>query len=377
MIEYGTLKLIWWLFILVLFMVFFVFGGRDFGVCILLPWVGKNDDERRVLINSIGPTWEGNQVWFITAGGAMFAAWPIVYATAFSGLYYALLLVLFSLILRPPGFDFRSKLASPIWRSTWDWALFISGFVPALVFGIGLGNLLLGVPFSLNEILQSQYEGSFFQLLNPFSIAMGLAAVSLLALQGGVYLQKKLMDEFLPRLKKINLILGSVFILLFVLIGLWITFRLQGYHIQSVMDINASLNPNAKEVLIGKNWLHNFDYFPVLWALPVMTLLTVLFAMMCSLKNHTTTAVLMCSLAIVFGLATVSLTLFPFILPSSSHPNHSLTVWDATSSHLTLQYMFYVAVVFLPIILSYTFWVFRVLTGKIKTSEMLKQTESY
>ena len=186
--DYETLKLIWWLFIGVLLIGFAVTDGFDMGVAILLPFLGKTDDERRVIINTIGPVWEGNQTWFVTAGGAMFAAWPLVYAAAFSGFYVALLLVLFALFFRPVGFDYRSKLPNPAWRDFWDWGLFAGGAVPALVFGVAFGNLLLGVPFSFDHDLRSFYTGTFWQLLNPFSLLVGALSLSMLVMHGAAYL---------------------------------------------------------------------------------------------------------------------------------------------------------------------------------------------
>jgi cytochrome d ubiquinol oxidase subunit II len=172
-IDYYTLKLIWWLFVGVLLIGFALLGGFDLGVGTLLPFVGRTDTQRRVILNAIGPTWEGNQVWFITAGGALFAAWPMVYATAFSGFYWALLLVLFALFFRPVGFEYRSKVEDPRWRSAWDWGLFVGGSVPALVFGVAFGNLLQGVPFHFDVFLRSYYTGSFWGLLNPFALLAG------------------------------------------------------------------------------------------------------------------------------------------------------------------------------------------------------------
>jgi len=380
MLDYGTLKILWWLFIFILFAFFFILGGRDLGVCILLPIVGKKDEERRLLINTIGPTWEGNQVWLVTAGGALFAAWPLVYAAAFSGLYFAFFLVLLALILRPPGIDFRSKLPSRTWRNMWDTALFVSGFVSTLVLGIGLGNVLLGVPFHFDDFLRSYYTGHFFQLLNPFSIAMGLAAVSLISLQAGIFLQGKLEDEFTQRLKKLNLFLGSFFLILFVFLGYWTTKGINGYLIQSIpmSFFNESIIPASKEVIIAsQGWSSNYVAFPWLWALPgtvvAMTILTLLF----SLTKCSFLGLLTNSVAIVASLATVNAALFPFILPSSTHPSHSLTLWDSVSSHLTLQYMFWATIILLPIILLYTRWVFRVLKGKAIKEEILSKVESY
>lgn len=167
MLDYESLKLIWWVLVGVLLIGFALTDGFDLGAAALLPIVGRTDSERRVVINTIAPHWDGNQVWLITAGGALFAAWPLVYAAAFSGFYWAMLLVLFALFVRPVGFDYRSKLANTRWRQTWDWGLFAGALVPSLVFGVAFGNLLLGVPFQFDGDLRVSYHGSFWQLLNP------------------------------------------------------------------------------------------------------------------------------------------------------------------------------------------------------------------
>jgi cytochrome d ubiquinol oxidase subunit II len=377
-LDYATLKVIWWFFISLLFILFFILGGRDFGVSILLPFLSKNDEDRRLIINSIGSTWEGNQVWFITAGGATFAAWPIVYATAFSGLYYALFLVLLTLILRPPGIDFRSKLPSKNWRLFWDWAIFSSGFVPALVFGVALGNLLLGLPFHFDMNLQSHYEGNFFQLLNPFAILFGLCAVAILGLHGGMYLLKKLPPELTGSVMRINMILGLTFITIFLLLGIWIAWGVSGYQIHYIGDVQNNLIPIMKEVIVApKAWLINYNQHQALWAFPIITVVAVILAIFSTAKQWATFGIVMSSLAITCALLTANAAMFPFILPSSIHPSHSVTLWDATSSHRTLAYMFWVTVVFLPIVLFYTTWVFRVLSGKMESKTMLNKAESY
>src|SRR5450830_1406752 len=188
MLDYFTLKIIWWALVGVLLIGFAIMDGHDMGVGTLLPFVGRTDLERRVAINTVGPHWDGNQVWFITAGGALFAAWPVVYATAFSGFYWAMILVLWALFFRPVGFDYRSKIHNAKWRSTWDWGLFVGGAVPPLVFGIAFGNLLQGVPFHFNNMLVSTYTGSFWQLLNPFALLTGVVSSAMITLQGGTYL---------------------------------------------------------------------------------------------------------------------------------------------------------------------------------------------
>lgn len=377
MIDYAILKIIWWGFIVALFALFFVFGGRDFGACILLPFMGKNDMQRRLIINSVGTTWEGNQVWLITAGGALFAAWPLVYATAFSGLYYAFLLVLVALILRPPGFDFRGKLSSPRWRSLWDYALFISGIVPALIFGVGLGNLFLGLPFYFDETMRSHYEGSFFQLLNPLTVVFGLASIVILAFHGGLFLQAKIGTSELTAIKRTNVLLGIVFVFLFIALGAWVI-SLSGFEIKTIRDVHGALLPLTKTVsAVAQGWLHNYHQLPALWGFPLATVVMVLLAVISAAVDFPKVAFTLSSLAIITALSTAAVALFPFIMPSSLNPNHSLTIWDAVSSHRTLFYMFIAAVFFLPIVLTYTFWVFRVLRGRLTETELSSNHASY
>ena len=195
MLDYTSLKLIWWLLVGVLLVGFAIMDGHDMGVGTLLPFVGKNDTERRVIINTVGPHWDGNQVWFITGGGAIFAAWPLVYATAFSGFYWAMLAVLWALFFRPVGFDYRSKIDNPTWRQTWDWGLFIGGAVPPLIFGVAFGNLFQGVPFSFDDHLVSTYSGSFWALLNPFALLCGVVSTAMITFHGAIYLAHRTQGE--------------------------------------------------------------------------------------------------------------------------------------------------------------------------------------
>ena len=188
MIDYAILKVIWWLFIGVLLVGFAVMDGQDMGVGTLLPFIGKTDTERRCMINAVAPHWDGNQVWFITGGGAMFAAWPMVYATAFSGFYWAMLVILIALILRPLAFDYRSKVPAQKWRSSWDWALFAGSVIPPVICGVAFGNLLQGVPFHLDETLRPIYTGNFFGLLNPFGLLCGVTGLLMMVCHGANYL---------------------------------------------------------------------------------------------------------------------------------------------------------------------------------------------
>ncbi len=363
--DYETLRLIWWALLGALLIGFAITGGFDLGVAILLPFLGKNDTERRVIINSVGATWEGNQVWFVTAGGALFAAWPMAYSVAFSGFYFALLLTLFALFMRPIGFDYRSKLPSQRWRSNWDIALFVGGFVPALIFGVAFGNLLKGVPFYFDEDMRSFYTGSFWALLNPFSLLAGLLSVSMLIMHGAVFLQMKTVDAINLRCKKMVTVFALVTMVLFALAGIWIAY-IDGYQITSEILPNAASNPLTKIVTKGLGlWLANYAHCPVLWTVPTLAFIAGSATVLLSKIERPGLAFISSSLTLATVILTAGVSLFPFLIPSSSVMNSSLTVWDASSSMMTLKIMFWVTVVFLPIVIIYTSWVFRVLRGKI------------
>jgi cytochrome bd ubiquinol oxidase subunit II len=364
--DYETLKLIWWLFVGVLLVGFAVTDGFDLGVGALLPFLGKDDDERRVIINSIGATWDGNQVWFITAGGAIFAAWPLVYATAFSGFYIALMLTLFALFFRPVGFDYRSKVADPRWRAAWDWGLFAGGFVPALIFGVAFGNLLQGVPFSFDNDLRVTYSGSFWQLLNPFALLAGVVSLAMLVMHGSVYLQIRTEGEIAARARRVTLVTGAAFILCFILAGVWIVFGIDGYHITSMPAANDAFTPIDKTVeRVAGAWMNNYHQYPLTWLAPLLGIAGAALAVAASAARKPVVAFISSSLMLAGVIFTAGIAMFPFVMPSSSDPRSSLTLWDAVSSHKTLQIMFWVVLLFLPIVLAYTSWVYRVLRGKI------------
>jgi cytochrome d ubiquinol oxidase subunit II len=375
--DFETLKLAWWAFIGVLLIGFAVTDGFDMGVTAWLPFLGKTDDERRVIINSVGATWEGNQTWLITAGGAIFAAWPFVYAAAFSGLYIALLLVLFALFFRPVGFDYRSKLASPTWRNAWDWGLFVGGAVPALVFGVAFGNLLQGLPFHFDDTLRAFYTGSFWALLNPFALLCGVVSLSMLMMHGGIYLQLKTDGVVQQRARRAALLAGTVCAASFALAGVWLSVGIEGYRIVSMPDANSVFNPLAKTVEKAAGaWLGNYRSTPLTLIAPVLGFLGIAFALQLARIGRQIPAFVFSALALAGIILTVGVSMFPFIMPSATDPNSSLTVWDAVSSKKTLGIMFIVTVGFLPIILLYTSWVYRVLRGKVteKTIQDNKHT---
>jgi cytochrome d ubiquinol oxidase subunit II len=365
MLDYATLKLIWWLLVGVLLIGFAIMDGHDMGVGALLPVLGRDDTERRVMINTVAPHWDGNQVWFITAGGAIFAAWPFVYATAFSGFYWAMLLVLFALFFRPVGFEYRSKLADPRWRKTWDWGLFAGSVVPPLVFGVAFGNLFLGVPFRLDESMRSFYSGSFWALLNPFALLFGVVSLSLLTLQGATFLSHRTEGELQARAGKAAGIVVLVLLVAFSLAGVWVAF-IDGYVIRAIGDVGASINPLMKEVERSPGaWFSNYGKYPVLWLVPALAYAGGGIVLLALRAGRTLLAFVGSSLACVSVIATAGIALFPFVLPSSAMPRASLTAWDATSSHFTLNVMLYVALIFTPIVVAYTGWAYHVMAGKI------------
>lgn len=375
--DYETLKLIWWLFIGVLLIGFAVTDGFDMGVAAWLPFLGKTDDERRVIINSVGATWEGNQTWLVTAAGAIFAAWPFVYAAAFSGLYIALLLVLFALFFRPVGFDYRSKLADPRWRSAWDWALFIGGAVPALIFGIAFGNLLLGLPFHFDDTMRSFYTGSFWALLHPFALLAGVVSLSMLMMHGAIYLELRTDGTVRERARKAALGAGLVCAAAFAAAGVWLALGIDGYRIVAMPDAGSVFNPLAKTVEKSAGaWLANYHSHPWTLAAPLAGFAGIALALQLSRAGRHGLAFIASSIALAGIILTAGGAMFPFVMPSATDPNSSLTLWDAASSHKTLGIMLLVTVVFLPLIMLYTAWVYRVMRGRVTVEAIQENTHT-
>jgi cytochrome d ubiquinol oxidase subunit II len=369
--DYATLKLIWWAIVGLLLVGFAILDGFDLGVGVLLPYVGRSDDERRVALNAVGPTWEGNQVWFITAGGATFAAWPLVYATAFSGFYVALIITLFALFLRPVGFDYRSKVADPRWRRAWDWGICVAGAVPALIFGIAFGNLLIGVPFRFDLDQRVTYTGSFVGLLNPFGLAAGIVSLALLTMHGGFYLQLRTDGAVQARAVRAARMAGIVFIAVFAAAGYWVATGLDGFQIVTMPPPDSAFLPSAKTVeRLPAGWLHNYSKYPWTIAAPLAAFGATLLALVASAWHRAGLAFILSCIGVAGVVLTAGFALFPFIMPSSSDPASSLTVWDAVSSRRTLQVMFWAVAIFLPMIILYTSWVYRVMRGKITTQRV-------
>ncbi|GIU31880.1 cytochrome d ubiquinol oxidase subunit II [Shewanella colwelliana] len=369
MFDYEMLRFIWWALIGVLFIGFAVTDGFDMGVGALLPIIGKDDTERRIMINSIAPHWDGNQVWLITAGGALFAAWPMVYAVSFSGFYVAMMLTLFALFLRPVGFDYRSKIEDPRWRKSWDWALFVGGFVPPLIIGVAFGNLLQGVPFNFDEYLRATYHGGFFGLLNPFGLLAGLVSVSMFMMQGASWLQMKTEGELRVRAVRATQVFAALLAVLFTLAGVWLATGIDGYVITSTIDTAGASNPELKTVAIEAGaWLANYDKYPLTMLFPILGIAMPLLVLVVSHFNRSGFAFLFSSVAVAMVILTCGAAMFPFVMPSSLEPNVSLTMWDATASHMTLTVMTWAAAIFVPIVLSYTVWTYLKMFGRLSRS---------
>ncbi|GGB49409.1 cytochrome d ubiquinol oxidase subunit II [Roseibium aquae] len=376
LIDFEVLRVIWWLLLGVLLIGFALTDGFDMGVGALLPFVAKTDLERRVAINTVGPVWEGNQVWFILGGGAIFAAWPPLYAVSFSGFYMAMFLILAALILRPVAFKYRSKRDGVRWRQTWDWALFIGGAVPALIFGVAVGNVLQGVPFRFTEDLMPLYEGSFFGLLNPFALLTGLTSLAMLIMHGGAWLSLKADGVVGERARVYGSYAAAGSLLGFLLAGLWLAIGLDGYAFTSPSVTDGPSNPLFSEVAKGGSWLAAYAERPWIAIAPVLGIVGAVLTFLGLRAGREVSTLLSSKLAIFGMISSVGLTMFPFILPSSIDPKSSLTVWDSSSSHLTLFVMLVATVIFMPLILAYTAWVYKVLWGKVTEEEVRSNTDT-
>lgn len=377
-LDYDVLRFIWWALLGVLLIGFAILDGYDLGTAMLLPFVARTDGERRQARETIEPHWEGHQVWLILGGGAVFAAWPLLYAVSFSGFYIAMLLVLVTLILRPVGFTFRDKLEGTGWRNFWDWALAIGGFVPSLVFGVAFGNLLLGVPFGFDAEMRLDYTGTFLGLLNPFGVLAGLVSVAMLATHGAAFLAVKADGMVAERASKIVPRAGLITAVLFVLAGIWIAFGIDGYAIAGAINHAGPSNPLAKSVARAAGaWMRNYGIHAGLIVAPVLGITGPLLAAVLSRPRGSIGALIASGFGVAGIIATAGVSLFPFLLPSSTHPEASLTVWDASSSARTLFIMLIAVLVFLPIVLIYTGAVMRLMRGRVHLVDVERRQGHY
>lgn len=378
-LDYPTLRVIWWGLMGVLLIGFALTGGWDLGICAMLPFAARTDVERRQVINCAGPTWEGNQVWFILGGGSIFAAWPFVYAVSFSAFYLAMFVVLAALIMRPVGFKYRSKRPDPAWRAGWDWALFAGGLVPSLVFGVAIGNVLQGVPFHLDSDLRTSYDGTFFGLFTPFTVLCGVLSVAMVVLHGASYLMLKLEHGAVhDRVRQCGIVASLLALALFVLGGLDAAYGGLGFHIVTGSAPDGPSNPlRTVAAAYAGGWLFNYTLYPFMIAAPVCGLLGAVVAFAGIRFRQEVPALLGSALGSFGMIATVGLSMFPFILPSSTDMHSSLTVWNASSSKPTLLIMLVATLIFLPLILLYTAWVYRILNGRVTMRSIATDPDLY
>lgn len=330
------LNILWFILVAILFCGFFFLEGFDYGVGILLPFVGKTDIERRVLINSIGPVWDGNQVWMITAGGAIFAAFPNWYATLFSGFYLALFLMLLALIIRGVSFEFRSNDDNPLWRSMWDWALCIGSFLPAFLWGIAIANLIRGVPIDANM----HFTGSFFSLFSPFTVMTGIAFVALFTYHGALYLTLKVEGDVLERIKSLTPKLGLIAIISVVAMAVLLLVE---------TDIMAK---------------------PISLIALALTAITLIVSYLAAKRAKFGRSFVATALTIIFTVATIFTGLFPRVIVSSLEPAWNLTIYNAASGVNTLKVMTIVAVILVPIVIAYQVWAYWIFRHRVSVDEL-------
>jgi cytochrome d ubiquinol oxidase subunit II len=376
MFDYATLRVIWWALLGTLLIGFAILDGFDFGVAGLLKVLGRDNEERRVLLEGIEPTWEGNQVWFIVAGGATFAAWPMVYAVSFSGMYFAIALVLLALILRPVGFNFRDKVHDPRWASLWDWVLTGSGLTVMLVSGVAFGNLFLGLPFRFDDDLRMSWHGGFFDLLHPFALLSGLVSLSMLLAHGACWAALKADHLIAARAVTIARWMTLLFAALYVAAGVWLAYGIPGYAISGPMSTEGVSNPLYKQVVVGSSWFASYMQYPWFWIAPLLALASAV-GVQALIGRRSVAGFIASSLMVGSTIASAGFALFPFLLPSHLDPHSSLTVWDASSSRGTLQLMLVVTAVLLPVIILYTSWVYRVMRGRVTLEQVRKAHGGY
>jgi len=383
--DLQTLQLIWWALVGVVLILYATTAGFDFGVTLLMPFLkrkakfAENDAERRVILNTIAPTWDGNQTWLVFAGGALFVIWPSVYAATFSGMYFLMMMILWSFFLRPTGFDYRGKLPSHTWRSTWDWALFLSALLPVFSFGLIIGNLFIGLPIAYDPILmRSFYFGSFFGLFHVFPVVCGLAALAMCLMHGTAHLNRRTDGSLKIYFQRLNTQFIWIFLLLVTVAGFMLT-RIPGY-VLAGMSAHPLAEPfnNITLVIPGGWWMvlktHYWKWIPVVgvYLFALLTLYTQ--------KKNASLSFWMSALAVASTVTLFGVGLFPFVLPSSVNPQQSLTLWSASSAQFTLMGMFYFAVVLLVIIVAYKFWGYHALWGKkatLSTKDVEKQDHTF
>jgi cytochrome d ubiquinol oxidase subunit II len=339
-------QIIWFILWGVLWAVYFMLDGFDFGVGMLHSFIGKNDAEKRTAINTIGPVWDGNEVWLITAGGATFAAFPTTYALMFSYLYSALLIILFALIFRGVALEFRGKGESATWKKGWDFAILVGSFVPSLLFGVAFGNIFQGLPMD-----EQGYHGTLFTLLNPYGLITGLFFVILFIVHGSLWLSIKTEGDIKTRAIEVAS-------------KTW-------YLLAVVAVVFLILTAFATRLY------NNYIDMPVWFLVPILAVLSLFGIKMFSSKDRFAAAFASSCILIVMVTFTGIIGLYPNLIPSNIDPQYSLTIFNSSSSPYTLRIMTIVAIIFVPIVIAYQIWIYRIFRHKLSPNDILKDTESY
>jgi cytochrome d ubiquinol oxidase subunit II len=350
--DISIFQITWFVLWAVLWAVYFMLDGFVLGTGFLSGIIAKTDTEKRVLINSVGPVWDGNEVWLLTAGGATFAAFPTTYALMFSNLYSALILLLFALIVRGVSFEFRGKIDNDTWRGSWDKAIMISSFLPALLFGVAFGNIFKGIPMRNDFVnLQFTYEGGLIGLLNPYGLVTGLLFVLLFAVHGSLYISTKTVGDLSSRaLALANKIWPALLVVAVVFLGFT-------YPATKLYD--------------------NYLKAPVLLIVPVIAVVSLIMIKLFAAKGEKGKAFTFSCLTIVFVVFTGVTGLFPNLLPSSLDPASNLTIYNSSSSLITLKLMTVVALIMVPIVIAYKIWVYRIFRAPITSEEVLADKHAY
>ncbi|MGA2551850.1 MAG: cytochrome d ubiquinol oxidase subunit II [Burkholderiaceae bacterium] len=377
MFDYPTLRVLWWLLMGIVLIGFAVMDGFDLGVGALIRVLARDDDERRSLIETFEAHWEGNQVWLVLGGGAVFAAWPFLYAASFSGFYFAILLVLLALIVRPVSLNFRNKSTQPRWRAVWDGLLTFSGVVPPLLFGVAFGNLFLGVPLRFDETMRITYDGGLLGLLRPYALLVGLVSLSLFLMQGATFLTLKADELIAKRALHLLFILAPLYALLYAGAGAWLAWGVTGFRLDGNVITDGPSNPLLKQASIGGTWLTNGPLASWACVAAAIAILAALIAPLLAQRAFHLTSFVASSTAVAGTILSAGFALFPFLMPSDLDPRSSLTVWDASSSRSTLGLMLVVTAVLLPIVLAYTGWAFRVMRGRVSLDHIRKSHGMY
>jgi len=377
MFDYETLRVIWWLLMGIVLIGFAVMDGFDLGAAAFVRVLAHDDDERRSLIETFEPHWEGNQVWLILGGGAVFAAWPYLYAASFSGFYFAILLVLLALIVRPVSLNVRNKVDDARWRAVWDGFITFTGVVPALLFGVAIGNLFLGVPLRYDETMRITYEGGLIGLLRPFALLAGLVSLSMILMHGATYLAMRADAVIAQRAQRALSLIAPLYALLYIAAGAWLAFGVTGFRIDGRVITDGPSNPLLKQASIGGSWLLDGPLGRWACVAAAIAIVAALVTPLLARRGANFTAFATSSVAIAGTVLSAGFALFPFLMPSSLDPRSSLTVWDASSSHSTLGVMLFVTAVLLPIVIGYTSWVFRVMRGRVSLEHIRKTHSMY